>query len=157
MNGWQWLIFGLLSTLLMTVIVSGAQGLGVTRMGLPYLVGSMFTTSRSRAKLYGFFGHLAFGQLFLLFYVAMFHTLGTATIWIGALFGLLHAIAVLTIGVEIMPGLHPHMATERGGPTSRRRLEPPGFFALHYGPRTPVVVVLSHVVYGGMFGWLYSV
>lgn len=157
MNVGEWLVFGVLSTLVLTTLGSAAQGLGLTRISLTYLLGTMFTPNRSRAKLVGFFAHLVVGQLFLLLYVAVFHLLDTATWWLGAAGGLLHALALLTVGVEILPGLHPRMASEDRGPTAAKRLEPPGFFALHYGPRTPLSIIVEHVVYGGLFGWLYSV
>lgn len=156
MNVAAWLVYGFISTLLMTTIVSLAQGLGFTRISLQYLLGTMFAKTRSRAKLVGFLAHLTLGQIFLLFYIAAFELLGAATWWLGALGGLFHALCVLTVGVEIMPGLHPRMASERRGPTAVKRLEPPGFFALHYGWRTPLALILSHMAYGGLFGGLYA-
>ncbi|HYY35379.1 MAG TPA: hypothetical protein VE867_03300 [Candidatus Binatia bacterium] len=36
-------------------ILAGSQGLGVTRMNVPYLLGTMFTPNRDRAKLIGIF------------------------------------------------------------------------------------------------------
>ncbi|HEV2073099.1 MAG TPA: hypothetical protein VGR29_05595, partial [Thermomicrobiales bacterium] len=40
-------------------------------------------------------------------------------------------------------------------PTPTRQLEPPGFFALHYGRRTPISVILAHLLYGGILGAFY--
>ncbi|MFG2639651.1 hypothetical protein ACGFYP_01510 [Streptomyces sp. NPDC048370] len=31
-------------------------------------------------------------------------------------------------------------------------LEPPGFLMLNYGPSTPVVTALAHIVYGAVVG-----
>jgi hypothetical protein len=36
-----------------------------------------------------------------------------------------------------------------------RLIEPPGFLALHYGRRTPISVVVAHVVFGLMLGAFY--
>ena len=36
-----------------------SQGIGFTRMNVPYMLGTMFTPDRDRAKLYGFGVHLA--------------------------------------------------------------------------------------------------
>jgi hypothetical protein len=33
-----------------------------------------------------------------------------------------------------------------------RQLAPPGFLARNYGRRTPISVVLAHLVYGGILG-----
>jgi hypothetical protein len=51
-----------------------------------------------------------------------------------------------------LPALHPRMANEQRGPTPTRQLEPPGFLALNYGYRTPLSVVLAHVLYGAVLG-----
>jgi hypothetical protein len=47
------------------------------------------------------------------------------------------------------------MASEQDGPTPTRQLEPPGFMALNYGRRTPISVILSHLVYGCILGAFY--
>jgi hypothetical protein len=75
----------------------------------------------------------------------------------GAILGLLHAAVVLTTGMRLLPGLHPRMASEQHGPTVARQLEPPGFLALNYGVRTPLAVVLSHIVFGMIIGGFYRV
>jgi hypothetical protein len=48
------------------------------------------------------------------------------------------------------------MASEQHGPTVVRRLEPPGFLALNYGIRTPVSVVVAHLVFGLLVGAGYE-
>jgi hypothetical protein len=115
----------------------------------------MFTPSRDRAKLIGFFFHLMNGWLFALLYVAAFHSWNQATWWLGSSIGLVHAGFVLTVGMRFLPGLHPRMASERQGPTVARQLEPPGFLALNYGVRTPVSITLSHLVFGAIVGGFY--
>lgn len=157
MNAPQWLVFGVLATAVMTTMMVAAQGVGLTRISLPFILGSMLTRHRHRARVIGYFAHLSVGLAFLLLYVAAFEVLGGATPWYGAAFGLLHALVVLTIGFELLPGLHPRMASEHAGPTAVKRLEPPGFFGLHYGAPTPAVVIVGHVTYGALFGWLYTV
>jgi hypothetical protein len=47
------------------------------------------------------------------------------------------------------------MASEEQGPTPTRQLEPPGFLALNYGYRTPLSVIIAHLVYGGILGAFY--
>ena len=76
--------------------------------------------------------------------------------WIGALLGLAHALMVLTLGMSLMPGIHPRMASEQHGPNSNRQLEPPGFMALNYGLRTPISVFLAHAAFGAILGALYQ-
>jgi hypothetical protein len=47
------------------------------------------------------------------------------------------------------------MASEQRGPEPTRQLEPPGFLALNYGRRTPLSVILAHLVYGTILGAFY--
>ncbi|HEV7516854.1 MAG TPA: hypothetical protein VGR07_11190, partial [Thermoanaerobaculia bacterium] len=63
---------------------------------------------------------------------------------------------VLTALMPLLPSLHPRMATEDYGPTPTRQLEPPGFLALNYGRRTPLITLGAHLVYGALFGALYG-
>jgi uncharacterized membrane protein YagU involved in acid resistance len=157
MNLGSWLLWGFVATIVLTTLMSASQGFGFTRMSLPYMLGTMFTSSRDRAKLVGFFFHLINGWLFSLIYVAAFHLWDGATWWRGALIGLVHAGFVLTAGMRLMPGLHPRMASEQQGPTLMRQLEPPGFLAMNYGFQTPVSVVIAHVVFGIILGVFYPV
>ena len=157
MNWGSWLLWGFASTVVLTSILSASQGLGITRMNLPYLLGTMFTPNRDRAKLLGSMVHFANGWLFSLIYVAAFHAWNQASWWLGALVGMVHAIFVLTVLMAMLPALHPRMANEQQGPSVVRQLEPPGFLALHYGVRTPVSVVLSHLIFGGILGFFYQI
>ncbi len=68
---------------------------------------------------------------------------------------MVHSLFVLLVVMYILPGLHPHMASEQRGPDPTRQLEPPGFLALNYGRRTPVVLVGAHVIYGAILGSFY--
>jgi hypothetical protein len=156
MNVGSWLLWGFVSTVVLTAILGGSQGLGMTRMNFPYLLGTIFTPNRDRAKLIGVLVHFANGWFFSLLYVAVFHSWGAATWWLGAVTGLIHASFVLAVTMPVLPGLHPRMASEQYGPTVVRQLEPPGFLALHYGIRTPVSVLLAHVVFGSIIGAFYS-
>jgi hypothetical protein len=156
MNVTSWLLWGFASTMVLTTISAATQGLGLTRMNLPYVLGTMVTANRDKAKLYGFGIHVAAGWLFSLFYVLVFESVGAAGWERGALIGLVHALSVLVVGMAAMPGLHPRMASEQHGPTAQKMLEPPGFLALNYGIRTPITVFLSHAVFGAILGAFYQ-
>jgi hypothetical protein len=155
MNWGSWLLWGFVATLVLTTIMAGSQGLRLTRMNLPYMLGAMFTPSRDRAKLIGLGVHMLNGWLFSLLYVAAFHESGQATWWAGAAVGFVHAAFVLTAGMRLLPGLHPRMATEQQGPDVMRQLEPPGFLALNYGYQTPLSVLVAHLAYGIILGYFY--
>jgi hypothetical protein len=119
------------------------------------MLGTMVTPNRDRAKVIGVGIHLVNGWVFSLIYVAAFHLWGGPAWWKGAAIGLVHSLFVLTAGMSAMPGIHPRMASVRQGPTVVRQLEPPGFLAIHYGIRTPISVVLAHVVFGIVLGTFY--
>jgi hypothetical protein len=151
----SWLIWGFAATIVLSTISSATQGLGLTRMNLPYMLGTIFTPDRDRAKLYGFGIHVVAGWLFSLIYVLIFQALGAAGWWRGALVGVAHAAFVLVVTMSLLPGLHPRMASEQHGPEAQNMLEPPGFLALHYGVQTPLAILLSHAVFGAILGAFY--
>lgn len=156
MNWSSWILWGFAATVVLTALMAGSQGLGLTRMNLPFMLGTILTPNRDRATVYGVLIHLVNGWLFSLIYVAAFHATGLATWWFGAAIGAVHAMFVLMVGMPALPGMHPRMASERGGPTVVRLLEPPGFLARNYGLRTPISVVLAHLVFGALLGAFYA-
>lgn len=152
MRSLDWIYWGVIATLAQTLFDAAAQGLRLTRMSLPFMLGTMYTPSRSRAKWIGFAQHVANGLLFTGAYVIAFHLIGVHRWWLGALIGVVQAAFVLLVGMDLLPAMHPRMATERSGPTAMRQLEPPGFLALNYGPATPLTIVVSHVIFGAVIG-----
>jgi hypothetical protein len=129
--------------------------MGLTRMSIPYILGTMITSDRDRAKRLGLGLHLFSGWLFALMYAAAFQSWGAAGGRRGALIGLVQAAFGLTAGMRFLPSMHPRMASEQQGPTAVRVLEPPGFLAMNYGRLTPLVAVVAHMAYGAIFGAFY--
>lgn len=156
MSWGSWLVWGFAGTIALTTLMAGSQGLGFTRMNLPFMLGTMFTPNRDRAVVLGVAVHLVNGWIFSLFYVAAFHVTGLFTWWFGSLMGLGHAAFVLGVGMPAMPGLHPRMASELRGPTVAEGLEPPGFMARNYGVRTPLSILVAHAVFGALLGGFYA-
>jgi uncharacterized membrane protein YagU involved in acid resistance len=148
-------LWGFVGTVVLTGLMAGTQGLGLTRMSLPFMLGTMFTPDRDRAKLVGFLVHLVNGWWLSAIYAAAFRSWRRAGWWRGAGIGLVHGLFVLLVVMPLLPGLHPRMASEQRGPTPTRQLEPPGFLALNYGRRTPLSVLLAHLVYGAILGASY--
>lgn len=155
MNRRSIFLSGFAGTVVLTSLMAASQGLGLTRINLPFLLGTMFTPNRERARLVGFGVHLLNGWLFAAIYAATFERFHRATWWLGAGVGAVHAGFVLLAAMPALPSLHPRMATEEHGPSPTRQLQPPGFLALNYGRRTPVSVVLAHLAYGAVLGALY--
>jgi hypothetical protein len=157
MNVAAWLVWGFGATVVLTAILAGSQAAGLTRMNIPYILGTLFTPDRDRARLIGVFAHLINGWIFSLVYVVAFHTAGVDAWWFGATIGLVHGLFLLAVALPALPGLHPRMAGPEQGPTSVRQLEPPGFLAMHYGWNTPASVVFAHVVFGTILGGFYAI
>lgn len=155
MNKGSMLLWGFVGTVVLTSLMSASQALGLTRMNLPYILGTMVTPSRDRAKLLGFGMHFLNGWLFASLYIAAFESWRRATWWVGAAIGLVHASFVLLASMTLLPSLHPRMASEQPGPTPTRQLEPPGFLALNYGYQTPLSVLIAHALYGAILGAFY--
>jgi len=56
-------LWGFVGTVFLSGLMSGSQGMGLTRMSLPFMLGTMFTPDRDRAKLVGTGVHLLNGWL----------------------------------------------------------------------------------------------
>ena len=79
MNWEGWLLWGFVGTLALTSLIAASQGLGLTRMNIPYMLGTIFTPNRDRAKLIGIVLHTCVGWVLALLYVAAFQSWGMAT------------------------------------------------------------------------------
>ena len=148
------LVWGLIATVVMTTVLQGAQGLGLSRLSLPFLAGTFFTGDRRWALILGFVFYVVGGWAFALLYFWLFASLGVYTWWLGAAAGVLHGLFLLVAALPLLPYVHPRMASEYDGPTELRQLEPPGFMGLNYGPRTPLTTLLGQAVYGATLGGL---
>jgi hypothetical protein len=149
------LLWGFVATVVLTTVMSAAQGWGLSRMSLPFILGTMVTPNRDRAPLIGFLIHLVNGWLFAFVYALAFESWGRVAWWAGAGVGLVHGLAVVVAVLPLLPGLHPRMASQHRGPEPTRALEPPGFLGLNYGRRTPLIALLAHAVYGAILGAFY--
>ena len=145
------LLWALVATTLMTTVLQGAQGLGLSRLSLPFLFGTFVTADRSRAVLVGSLMYLGGGWAFAVLYFFLFASLGQSSWWLGALIGAFHGLFLL-VSLPAMAQLHPRIASEYDAPTAEPKLEPPGFMGLHYGRQTPLTTLLGQVVYGAVLG-----
>lgn len=146
------IVWSFLGTVVLTTILYGSQGMGLSRLSLPFLIGTMFSGNRRNATALGAGFYLIGGFLFGCIYFLVMAHLGIANWWIGALLGGLHGLFLLAAVLPVLPHLHPRMATEYDGPSGERRLEPPGFLGLNYGYRTPLTTILGHAAYGAILG-----
>jgi hypothetical protein len=149
-----WAIFGLIATAVLTAVMTFAQLAGFTRLDLPLMLGTIVVADPDRARVAGFFIHLVNGEAFALGYAAVFAASGEATWWAGGLLGALHGAVALLVIVPLLPGVHPHMASERAGLSAGAALEPPGLLGSNYGRETPLFTMLAHVAFGIALGLL---
>ncbi|MEJ2360508.1 MAG: hypothetical protein P8Z75_03635 [Gammaproteobacteria bacterium] len=145
-------VWGFVATAMLSIVLQGSQGIGLSRLSLPFLVGTVFTGNRDRASVYGFTFYIIGGWIFAFMYYLVFSSVGHHDWWFGALIGALHGLFLLIVAMPLLPHLHPRIATEYDGPDANRRLEPPGFLGLNYGRMTPVTTVIGHMLYGAILG-----
>jgi hypothetical protein len=150
---WGAIVGGLVGTLVLTTVLRATSELGLTRMDIPFLLGTAVTEDRVLAKAVGYTLHFVFGLLFALVYFAIFLVLDESGVLLGALFGFVHALFAATALVTVLlPVVHPRMGTGFDAAGSAPLLEPPGFLLLNYGRQTPLVTIVAHIMYGGIVG-----
>ena len=153
MTLWGALVGGVVGTIVLTSGLRVAQELGVTRMDIPLLLGTIFTDRRDRASVIGYVIHFFNGLLFALAYYGVFRAVGHAGWLFGAALGIVHAAlaggALLTV---LLPAIHPRMGTPWTDAAETPLLEAPGFLLLNYGRRTLIWTLLGHIVFGAIVG-----
>ena len=153
MSVWATLAGGFVGTLVLTSVLRGATELRLTRMDLPFLLGTALTRDRTRAKAFGYALHFGFGLAFALLYLAVFAALDSASWWLGGLLGLVHALFAGSALVNVLlPLVHPALGTPETAASESPLLEPPGFMLLNYGRSTPLVAFAAHILYGATIG-----
>jgi hypothetical protein len=153
MSVWAAAVGGLVGTFVLTTVLRVASELRSTRMDLPFLLGTVVTADRQRAKLVGYILHFMAGLLFSLAYYVGFVGLGRAGWLLGAVFGVIHGLFAMTALVNVLlPVIHPRMGSSLSSVDSTALLEAPGFLMLNYGRATPVVTLVAHVIYGAIVG-----
>ena len=157
MSVWGAIAGGFVGTLVLTTVLRAATELGLTRIDLPFLLGTALSADRIRAKALGYVSHFLFGQIFALIYFAVFSAINSSGFALGALFGLLHGLFAGTALVNVLlPVLHPRMGSSESAADSHPLLEQPGFLMLNYGRSTPLVSIIAHAAYGAIVGGFVS-
>jgi hypothetical protein len=157
MSVWGAIAGGFVGTLVLTTGLVAASEQRLTRVDLPFLLGTMVVADRTRARALGYLLHFVAGLIFALIYYAVFTAIDESGWLLGAVFGLLHGVFAVSALVGILlPVVHPRMGTPDTAADSSPLLEPPGFLMLNYGRSTPVVTVLVHAIYGTIVGAFVS-
>jgi hypothetical protein len=157
MSVWGAIAGGAVGTVVLTTVLRGASEAGLTRMDLPFLLGTAFTGNRTRAKALGYGLHFVSGLGFALLYYAIFAAIHESGWALGAIFGLVHALFAGTVLVNVLlPLVHPRMATPLTAAPDVALLETPGFMLRNYGLGTPLVTLVAIVAYGTIVGGFAS-
>jgi hypothetical protein len=150
---WGALVGGAVGTIVLTSGLRVAQELGVTRMDIPLLLGTIFTDRRDRASVIGYVIHFFNGLLFALAYYGVFRAVGHAGWLFGAALGLVHAaLAGGLLLTVLLPAVHPRMGTPWTDAEETPLLEAPGFLLANYGRRTVIWTLFGHIVFGAIVG-----
>jgi hypothetical protein len=150
-------LWGFIATAFMTMVLTASQHLGLSRMSLPFLVGTVFTANRRWAEFIGLILYILGGWVFAALYALVFESLGHAGWMTGGIVGAAHGLFLLSVALPVAPALHPRMASPYDGPEARRRIEPPGFLGLNYGRWTPLSTMIGQTLYGIILGAAYHV
>lgn len=146
---------GAVGTVVLTTVLRGASESRLTRMDLPFLLGTVLTADRRRAKALGYGAHFVVGGLFALGYDRVFAATGRSGYKAGAALGALHGLFAATALVStVLPAVHPRMGSADTPAGSAPLIEPPGFLMRNYGGSTPAVSLVAHVLYGAVVGAL---
>src|SRR5438045_7478316 len=108
MSVWAALAGGFVGTLVLTTALRMGSELKLTRVDLPFLLGTLFIADRKRAKALGYVLHFFFGFAFAAGYLAIFWAIGRAGWLLGAELGLIHGTFAGSALVNILlPTVHP--------------------------------------------------
>jgi hypothetical protein len=144
---------GFVGTVVLTTGLRLAQELGLTRMDIPLLLGTMFSEDRTRANVVGYAFHFLNGLVFSLLYAAVFYAVDQAGWLFGAALGIVHAAFAGGALVNILlPLVHPRMGTRWSDAKESPILEPPGFMLRNYGRHTALAAIVAHMAYGAIVG-----
>ena len=88
MSVWGAIAGGFAGTVVLTTALRAGNQLNLTRMDLPFLLGTAFTSDRTHAKALGYLLHFLVGLAFALIYYAIFLAIGLfsfAIVMVGAM------------------------------------------------------------------------
>ena len=141
------IVGGFAGIAVMTVLMTMAPTMGMPKMDMPALLGSMFGAPGNKSL--GFLMHIMMGTLFGLVYAALFTVVtGPSIILLGVSFGVVQWLVV-----GLMTGMVPMMhAGIKAG-----QVEAPGVYMTNLGGMLGFVGgLMGHVVFGAVVGLVYG-
>jgi hypothetical protein len=148
------IVAGLIAGIAFLGVVSMGRMVGMTRMNLLHVLGSMAAprSSRSTAQAIGLLIHLMMSVVFGLVYAGLLTAIDVSSVGsavgVGLLIGAAHGIGVLIVLPMMLSMAHPLV---RSGD-----LEHPGVAMVGFGSMTPAGSLMAHLVFGVIASAIYA-
>lgn len=138
------IVAGLVGTTVITVLMYAGPMMGMPKMDIAQLLGSMMLPQGSVAFAMGMMAHFIMGIVFVTIYAAVWNATGTEVAWwSGLIFGLLHTM-VAAGGMAAMMPMHKEVKAGR--------LESP----LAGGAKGIMGMLMGHLVFGLVVALVYG-
>jgi uncharacterized membrane protein YagU involved in acid resistance len=138
MNIFGAIIAGLLGTLVMTLLMVMAPRMGMPKMDIIGMLGTMFTASEGTARALGILAHFMMGVIFAIIYALLWSFgIGSPTWLWGLIFGAVHGVVAIVM-MPVMMKKHPRPPQMEGG------------------PRMVVGLLMGHLAFGLVVALTYS-
>ena len=132
------LLAGVLGTIVMTMLMLIGPRMGMPKMDMPGMLGTMVAPPGAAAQALGGVMHLVMGAIVAIFYaLAWSWGLGSPNWAGGGLLGLAHGV-VAAILMPVMTRMHPRNPESAGG------------------AMTVVGILMGHLVFGLVVAWVYG-
>lgn len=131
-------IAGLVATAVMTLLIYVGPMMGMPKMDMIGMLGTMFTEDRGQATIIGGVVHFMMGILFALIYAWLWSIgVGAATWLWGLVFGAVHGVLAI-VAMPMMLNVHPR---------------PP---KMELGPMMVAGIMMGHLVFGLVVALVYA-
>lgn len=132
------IIAGLAGTAVMTMMMYIAPRMGMPKMDMPRILGTMFISKEGTATALGMVIHFMMGAIFAIIYALLWRLgLGSATWGWGLIFGAVHGLVAAGM-MPVMLRMHPR---------------PP---EMSFGAVMIVGMLMAHLAYGLVVGLVYA-
>jgi len=132
------IIAGLAGTVAMTILMYLAPLMGMPKLDIIAMLGTMFTSNKTVSTIIGVMAHLMMGVIFAFIYVLLWSFgIGSPTWLWGLIFGAVHGLVVYMI-MPMINRMHPRSVEMEGG------------------TKMAVGMVMVHMVYGLVVALVYA-
>lgn len=139
------IVAGLVGTVVFTMILYGAPMMGMPKMDIAQLLGSMFLPKGGTAFAVGIVVHFMMGIIFVAVYAVVWNAFdNNVTWWSGLIFGAVHAM-VAAVGMSMMLSIHKEVKAGRFDNPMKTG-----------GAKGMLGVLMAHMVFGLVVALVYG-